>query len=675
MSVVISLYRRLPRGVYRRLARTVSVAVCFAALACGNGGRAGGTSTPSPTVSPGGSPSPSPTASATPTATPSPPSPSPTSTLSPTRTASPTRTPTRTATPTGTVGSGIVLEEVSVSLETRDEGAALLVTPATALRGGRTYAVLLTRRIHDAGGRALEADEFFATLLGRNRAPGSGPIAYFSQDAESPRNPYPDSRLVRPDGTVRVPDHVAFGGLDGPAFASARTFLRTFADDLESIPGFSTTAPVRIALSGPVELDSIDDGGLFFFERPDGSLDLEPLLDYAEQLGVGRDEVVLAFSFPTQPIEDDLRSVRGVLLSGEPVRTTFEDPDPTDDLPIGVFRQGDPGFPVELFGQREVGEAAIGLLFSPEFRGENGTFVPSRVRGEEPAPRVPTDVIVTIPSGGEPPYPVVVLQHGFAGSNRSMLPIAAALAREGFAAVAISAVSHGRRGNPFDLLTSRPIQARDIFRQTVADQMALVRAIEAGVDLEGDGVVDLDPERIGYLGQSLGAIVGSVFVAVEDRVRVGVLNVGGGRIAFLGQAPAVRPIYTGYYASQVGLDPASAEFEAFLARLLELGQQALDPADPLNYARRWRIDPFPGAPPRRVLLQEGIGDDWVPNEFTEALARAGGLPANEPASDAAGVSGLWRWEPPGGHGILSRPEVLEQAVRFLVSGGTEIVSP
>jgi hypothetical protein len=65
----------------------------------------------------------------------------------------------------------------------------------------------------------------------------------------------------------------------------------------------------------------------------------------------------------------------------------------------------------------------------------------------------------------------------------------------------------------------------------------------------------------------------------------------------------------------------------------------------------------------------------VDNESTEALALAGGLVANTPMSDAAGVSGLWRFDPPGGHGILARPDVLAQALRFLISDGTEIIDP
>jgi len=124
----------------------------------------------------------------------------------------------------------------------------------------------------------------------------------------------------------------------------------------------------------------------------------------------------------------------------------------------------------------------------------------------------------------------------------------------------------------------------------------------------------------------------------------------------------------------VQLDVQDPQFEVFLQRLLELGQQGLDSADPLDYARRWQRDPFPGFAPRRVLMQEGIGDQLVSNDSTEALAAAGGLVAQRAMSNPAGVSGLWRFDPPGGHGIFSRSDVREQAFRFLGSGGTVILA-
>jgi hypothetical protein len=235
--------------------------------------------------------------------------------------------------------------------------------------------------------------------------------------------------------------------------------------------------------------------------------------------------------------------------------------------------------------------------------------------------------------------------------------------------------SHGRRGNVFDLLSAAPLQVRDIFRQTNADQMAVARAIQAGIDIDGDSVPDIEPSRFGYLGVSLGGILGATFIALEPSLQMAVLNVAGGRVAFLGDNPGTRPIYSQYYATLAQLDITSPEFEVFRQRLLELGQQALDPGDPLNFARRWHLAPYPGFAPRRVLMQEGIGDNLVANDSTEALAIAGGLSAQQPMSDPNGLSGLWRFDPPGGHGIFSRADVRAQAFFFIDTAATEIDTP
>ena len=57
-------------------------------------------------------------------------------------------------------------------------------------------------------------------------------------------------------------------------------------------------------------------------------------------------------------------------------------------------------------------------------------------------------------------------------------------------------------------LTAAPPRAilltADGVRQTVADLMQLVRVIEVGMDVDGDGFSDLDPSRIYYFGHSLG---------------------------------------------------------------------------------------------------------------------------------------------------------------------------
>ncbi len=58
--------------------------------------------------------------------------------------------------------------------------------------------------------------------------------------------------------------------------------------------------------------------------------------------------------------------------------------------------------------------------------------------------------------------------------------------------------------------------------------LQLVRVLEAGVDVEGDGARDLDPGRIYYVGHSLGSTFGVPLVAVEPAIRAAVFNVAGG---------------------------------------------------------------------------------------------------------------------------------------------------
>ena len=70
----------------------------------------------------------------------------------------------------------------------------------------------------------------------------------------------------------------------------------------------------------------------------------------------------------------------------------------------------------------------------------------------------------------------------------------------------------------------RTLGPRDTIRQHIVELMQLVRVIEVGVDVDGDGVMDLDPSQIFYFGLSFGGgALGQLFMAVEPDVKVGVL--------------------------------------------------------------------------------------------------------------------------------------------------------
>ncbi len=314
-------------------------------------------------------------------------------------------------------GCPLVPVEFAAALE--PGGAALLLTPREALRGGATYAVVVTNGVKDAHGRALRADADFAALVGGAEG-GDGPVARFDADPEAAGNPYPEARLVRGDGTVHVPDRFALRGVDDtPGLSMARQVLRRTADELEALRGFSTTAPVRIALSAAVDLATVDADTVRFFAVPGGRADLDSVLRAAVRLGVRRGMVALALAFPTQPIEDDLLAIRADLIGRalrDPPQVILTDPDPDDDLAIGVFGPQDAPFAGFLAAHPAVAAVVHGLVRAPDYRAANGIFDPAKVRGERPATDVLIDFLLTVPAGPGP-HRAVVMQHGFAGSN------------------------------------------------------------------------------------------------------------------------------------------------------------------------------------------------------------------------------------------------------------------
>ena len=165
---------------------------------------------------------------------------------------------------------------------------------------------------------------------------------------------------------------------------------------------------------------------------------------------------------------------------------------------------------------------------------------------------------VYLPSGPKPAagWPVAIFGHGSAQNKNLSFNVAATMAAHGIATIAINAVGHGSGprgtlvvkqtagapvtvaagGRGFDQngdglieadegLTTPPprtiLLTTDGVRQTVADLMQLVRVIEVGMDVDGDGFSDLDPSRIYYFGHSLGGYYGTVVLGIEPAVRAG----------------------------------------------------------------------------------------------------------------------------------------------------------
>ncbi len=344
----------------------------------------------------------------------------------------------------------------------------------------------------------------------------------------------------------------------------------------------------------------------------------------------------------------------------------------------------DLSLPLPAFLLQGLDRVVIGSFESPRFLGSDQTIRPGPTVPPLPLPAA-TDRIyfnALLPSTPKPAngYPVVIFGHGF-GDSRFGGPTAVAptLARSGFATIAINAVGHGfgpqstvtfidnagkgttipAGGRGVDvngdglidpeegcaLVAPVALGLRDCFRQTVVDLMQLVRVLRGGLDLDGDGTPDLDPQRIYYAGQSLGAMYGTMLTAVEPAVRAAALNVGGGTVIDIARwSPSYRGLATD--ALRLRLPPAlnqgstynedyvlpgqpvkvvtlpgALEIQNIFERLEWLGMQG----DPIAFAPHLKTAPLPGDSSRPVLMQFARGDRTVPNPANTLLIWAAGL--------------------------------------------------
>lgn len=373
-----------------------------------------------------------------------------------------------------------------------------------------------------------------------------------------------------------------------------------------------------------------------------------------------------------------------------------------------------------------VGQLAFGKYRSPDYLTPCTStpcdrFIPPvGTRTGTPQPRVSENVFFTlfVPSGTPPRsgWPVVIFGLGFS-DNKNVGPfrIAPTMAAHGLAMIVINGVGQGL--GPLSTLTlslsggatmsfsaggrssdqdgngvigtgglgtaegaetlplGSSISRRDSRTQSVIDLMQLVRVIEVGIDVDGDGTADLDPSRIYYFGFSHGADIGMMLVATEPLVRAAVLTAGGGNIDSYRLAPGVRGNVTflgGYLARRIpsvlnspginnidGVPVGPPHFNENLPlrdnvpfavgvlggssqiiqspvintvpgameiqRVIDYTQWALQSGDGSAHAPYVRAQPLAGAAAKPVIVQFATGDQTVPHPGTTALLRSGKL--------------------------------------------------
>jgi len=283
-----------------------------------------------------------------------------------------------------------------------------------------------------------------------------------------------------------------------------------------------------------------------------------------------------------------------------------------------------------------------------------------------------------IPSLPMPPngYPVIIYGHGFEDNSFTGTPTAVAsnFAQAGFVTMAINVVGHGygpqsviqlmqQRGSVVAQFPSGgrgidlngdgsigsaegcflswpyPIGLTDCIRQTAIDLMQLENLVTSGTAIEPTTGLRLDPTRIYYSGNSLGAMYGTLVTAVDANVPTAALDVGGGSpldinrwsIAFnsyaqelvAGRVPSLLNEGSSYNENyvlrnqpvDVDTVPGAIAIQNFFEELDWLQENG----DPLSYATHFNLTPLPNVPAKSALFTYDLGDQSVPNPMQSAF--------------------------------------------------------
>jgi fermentation-respiration switch protein FrsA (DUF1100 family) len=177
---------------------------------------------------------------------------------------------------------------------------------------------------------------------------------------------------------------------------------------------------------------------------------------------------------------------------------------------------------------------------------------------------------------GERVVPCALLLHALSSDKETMIRLfGRPLAERGIGALALDAHLHGERQPP-TAQPLQPLQYLDLARESVIEYRQALDYLETRSDV--------DRERLGLLGYSLGAMMGTILSGVDERVKACALLVGGDLV-----------------------QTALPQLPGFL-------RAALGPVSPASFA--------PHISPRPVLFINGKWDTVVPREAAVALHQA-----------------------------------------------------
>lgn len=262
-------------------------------------------------------------------------------------------------------------------------------------------------------------------------------------------------------------------------------------------------------------------------------------------------------------------------------------------------------------------------------------------------------LVVTIPRAPMPAdgYPTVMLIRGGAGGDRPLVDRgvqatqggpprvpgsgpAREFARVGFAGVQVDGPLGGLRNttggdeqflifNVFNATALRDNIRESALELILAAHILPTLSIDASACPGVAATVRLDKKRLALMGHSIGASIAPLVLAGEPLYRLAILSGAGGsyieNILWKRKPLEVLPL-----AEALLQYPA----DTHLTRsepALTLVQWAAEPSDPPVYADRIIRLPAAGAPPRHVLMEQGIVDNYILPNIANASSLSLGL--------------------------------------------------
>ena len=233
--------------------------------------------------------------------------------------------------------------------------------------------------------------------------------------------------------------------------------------------------------------------------------------------------------------------------------------------------------------------------------------------------------------------PLVILSHGW--GNRSVVPcklLARALAKRGIACFLLYLVFHSSR-LPEEVRNRLPeLTAEEWFSGYQMSVVDIRQIIDWAITVEG-----ISREHIAVMGLSLGGIISAIAMAVDERIKAGVLMVTGGNSEKIVQTSRISAFRKHYKRSEAEYNEIQECYLRYLAEVAKRGFENVTPdmnsflTDPLTFAHLLRQRP--------LLMINARWDEFIPKEATLDFWEACDKPSISwyPATHPS----IWLWYP------------------------------